>query len=73
MIGSRLNHNISRGEYAVLLNCTMTKAKEKTMAVKARTPCAMEENTAIATGTDTPVVAGQVAVFQVWKKPGQAE
>ena len=41
--GSRAIQSTRRGEYAVALNCTMTKASEKTMPVSAIIPEAIEE------------------------------
>src|SRR5215471_21734899 len=41
--GSRETHNTSRGEYATALNCTITKASEKTMPVNAIMPEVIEE------------------------------
>jgi hypothetical protein len=38
----------------VLLNCTMTNAREKTIPVRANIPDAMEEKNAVAVGTVTP-------------------
>jgi hypothetical protein len=35
----------------VLLNCTITNAKEKTIPIRANIPDAMEEKSAVATGT----------------------
>jgi len=41
--GSRATHCTRRGEYALALNCTITKVNEKTMPVNAIIPEAIEE------------------------------
>ena len=42
------NHATRRGEYAVALNCTITKASEKTRPVRGSIPEAIAERRAIA-------------------------
>ena len=53
------NHDTSRGEYAVALNWTMTKASEKTRPVSGSVPDAIAESTAIAPAVFPPVRSGR--------------
>ncbi len=54
MIAEPASHDTRRGEYAVALNCTMTKAREKTRPVSGIIPEAMAESTAIAADAPAP-------------------
>jgi hypothetical protein len=49
---SRANQSTSRGEYAIALNCTITKAIAKTIPVSAIIPDAAAESRAWAEATE---------------------
>jgi hypothetical protein len=56
MTGDRASHITSRGEYAVALNCTITNATEKTIAVSAIMPEAIVDRITWAEPSENPSV-----------------